>query len=143
MWKIIGGAVLLFLSLFMLLGFFNASKEMPFLARALTFLILVVFPGIAGTTLLFRHFQEKGSAKRRGERLRRPTQHAEILRVAEKRGGAVTIAAVVADTAMDPDTVKDTLMSLVTQGFADFDLTESGEIVYSFYDMSRPIDDRV
>jgi len=143
MGKIIGGSVLLFLSLFMLLGFFNASSDMPFLARALTFLILVIFPGIAGSLLLFRHFQAKGASQRSVDRLRRLTQQAEVLRVAEKRGGAVTIAAVVADTAMDADTVKDTLMALVTQGFADFDMTDSGEIVYSFYDMSRPIDERV
>ena len=141
MGKIIGGAALLFLSMFMLLGFFNASKEMPFLAKALTFLILVIFPGTGGTVLLFSHFQAKGTFKRRVERLRRQTQQAEVLRVAEKRGGKVTIAAVVADTAMDADTVKETLMSLVTQGFADFDLIESGEIVYSFYDMSRLIDE--
>ena len=143
MGKIVGGAALLFLSLFMLLGFFNASKEMPFLASALTFLILVIFPGVAGTLLIYSRYKAKGASKRQLERLRQQTQQAEILRVAEKRGGAVTIAAVVADTAMDADTVKETLMALVTQGFANFDLTESGDIVYSFYDMSPPADDSI
>ena len=139
--KIVGGAALVFLSLFMLLGFFNASKEMPFLASALTFLILVIFPGAAGTLLIYSRYKAKGTSERRVERLRRQTQQAEVLRVAERKDGAVTIAAVVADTAMDADTVKETLMALVTQGFANFDLTESGEIVYSFYDMSPPADD--
>ncbi len=143
MMKIVGGAALLFLSLFMLLGFFNASKEMSFLASALTFLILVIFPGVAGAALLFSRFKATGIAKRRAERLRRQTQQAEVLRVAEKRRGAVTIATVVADTAMDADTVKETLMALVTQGFANFDLTESGDIVYSFYDMTPPVDGNI
>ena len=47
------------------------------------------------------------------------------------------------DTAMDADTVKETLMALVTQGFANFDLTESGDIVYSFYDMTPPVDGNI
>ena len=48
-----------------------------------------------------------------------------------------TAKPVTAETSLDADTVEDRLLTLITQGFGDFEPAESGTIVYTFYDMGE------
>ena len=130
MGKVVAGNALIALALFMLLGFFTADLSIG--ARVITFLVLVVLPAVAGGLLVRSYFRGKGDSRERMEQLRRQTQEAEILRLAREKGGKLTVADVVTQTALDADTVEDRLMSLTTQGFAEIDPSESGSIVYSF-----------
>ena len=133
MGKILGGALLVLLSLFMLLGFFNSGSELSFMAKGLTFLILVVVPGVAGAAMLYTHFKARARFTRRGEQLQRQTQESEVLRLAQRKGGQLTVLEVVAELNMNPNAAKDALMSLVTQDLADYDIGDGGEFEYSFY----------
>lgn len=135
MGKLIGGAILLLMSLFMLLGFFTADKDMSVGARGMSFLVLVVIPALGGSALLLAHFRARRSLSRGRESLRRQTEEAEVLRLAKRRDGRLTVIEVVAETGMDAAKAQDTLTSLVTQGLGDLDLDEPGAIVYEFPDI--------
>lgn len=133
--RIVWGVLLIVLSLFMLLGFVNANQTGGVVASGLLFLILVVLPAVGGGSLVYSHVRRGRTSRERIERLRRQTQEAEILRLAKEKGGKLTVADVMAETSLDADTVEDRLLSLITQGFGDYEPAESGTIVYSFYDM--------
>ena len=132
MGKVIAGSGLIVLSLFMLMGFFAADTEMGFAARGITFLVLVVLPAIGGGALLRAHFQAKRSLKQRGARSLQQSQEAGVLRLAQRRGGHLTVADVVMETDMDLDTAQDILTSLVIQGLGELDPTVPGSMAYDF-----------
>ena len=133
--RIVSGAALIILSLFMLLGFFNADSEAGFATQGLLFLILVVAPAVGGGALIYTMVRARRSSQERIEQLRRQTQEAEVLKLALEKGGKLTVAYVMSETSLDARTAEDRLLALVTQGFGDFDAAESGTIVYSFYGM--------
>ncbi|MGH7676116.1 MAG: hypothetical protein ACREMV_12670 [Gemmatimonadales bacterium] len=137
MGKLIGGGALLFLSLFMLLGFFNVSGRLGIPAAALTLLIAVGIPAGAGAALVRAYVRERRGFAGHRERLRLQTYQAEILKLAERRGGKLTVVEVVAEAALDPATAEAALASLVEQGVADIEVTESGLLVYTFPDVER------
>jgi hypothetical protein len=136
MGKLLGGAGLLVLALFMLLGFFNAGP-MSAAVATLTFLIVVVLPAGAGAALLRSHIREKGHFSRQREQLRLQTYESEILQLAQRKGGKLTVVEVAAETGLDAPTADAALQSLALQGIADIEVTDSGVLVYAFYDIQK------
>ena len=137
MGKLVGGIGLIVLALFMLVGFFNTSGDMSFATDALTFLILVMAPGIGGGALVYSHFRGRTSAAQEEAQVRQQVEEAAVLRLARDKGGTLTVVDVVAETGMETEAARDALMSLVVKDFANIDHTESGEIEYSFYGLDR------
>src|SRR3972149_9452581 len=90
MTKVLGGASLVAVALFMLLGFFNMSRPLSTPAAIATLLFTVALPGGAGLALLRSHFAAKGNLARRREDLRRQTQEAEGLKLAQELAGQLT-----------------------------------------------------
>jgi predicted DNA-binding transcriptional regulator len=134
MGKILGGAALIGVALFMLLGFFNASSmSAPAAVAALAF--TVGLPGAAGVALLRSHFATKGSLVRRREELRRQTQEAEILKLAQEHHGKLTVVEVTTRLALPTTTVEELLAGLHERGLAEIELTDAGLIVYRFPDV--------
>lgn len=136
MGKLIGGGGLIALALFMLLGFFNAGP-MSSTTAALTFLLAVVLPAASGGALIRSYFREKGSFVRQRERLRLQTYESEILLLAQRKGGKLTVVEVAAETGLDAPTADAALQSLAQQGVADIEVTDSGVLVYAFYDIQK------
>jgi hypothetical protein len=136
MGKLIGGGGLIALALFMLLGFFNAGP-MSTAVAVLTFCIAVVLPAASGGALLRSHFRQKGSFTRQREQLRLQTYESEILLLAQRKGGKLTVVEVAAETGLDAPTADAALQSLAQQGVADIEVTDSGVLVYAFYDIQK------
>ncbi len=134
MGKLIGGGGLIAIALFMLLGFANASGNMSALVAGITFLIIVVAPAIGGAALLRSHFQEQSRLQRQKSGLRDRTIEAEIVKLAESKGGKLTVSEVVSGLAMDLDEAKTALDSLHQNSVADIELTEDGMMVYTFFE---------
>jgi hypothetical protein len=124
------------LALFMLLGFFNAGP-MSAPVATLTFLIVVALPAAAGAGLLRSHFREKSHFSAQREQLRLQTYEAEILQLAERKGGKLTVVEVAAATGLDAPTAEAALRSLAIQGVAEVEVTDSGMLVYAFYDIQK------
>jgi hypothetical protein len=132
----IGGVALLLLALFMLYGALRSDLGTSGPA-IIALLITVALPGAAGARLILRQLRNKGKVEDRKALLRRQTLEAEILRLAGKHGGKLTIVETVSDLAITPEQAKDVLDDLARRGLADFEVTDSGVVVYVFHDVQR------
>ena len=137
MGKLISSGGLLLLSLFMLLGFLKSDLTVGTAISTLTFLIAVVLPAVGGVALLYSHWKQEEQLANRKQGLRQQTLEAEILKLAEHKGGKLTVVEVVSEMAVNTDTAKHTLDSLATRSLAEIELTDSGVLVYAFYDIQH------
>lgn len=135
--RVVGGSILIVISMFMLLGFFNADLDSGPVVSLLTFFIAVVLPFAGGAGLIYSHYKRRESLGARREYLRQKTLEAEVLKLAEQKGGKLTVIEVVSELAIAAETAKGVLDSLAIQSIAEVEITDSGVIVYSFYDVSH------
>ena len=129
--KKIGGFVLIFFGLFMLLGLLVGDTAGLF-ATLLSFLIFVVAP-IAGGTLLLRGERK---AKERGaietKKLLQTAHEKEILRLAEQKKGLLTVSQIVKETSMDASEAERALHELIVKRLVDMRSGPDGQVVYEF-----------
>ncbi len=135
MGRLIGGIALLVLAAFMLMGYMKADVQGG--TALLTLAIVVVLPGVAGAAMVAGHYRGGASLKARKTDLRQQTLEAELLRCAELHGGKLTIVEAVRDLAITPEDAKQALDALSLRGMAEFEVTESGVVVYAFHDLQR------
>ncbi len=135
--KTITGICLLALSIFMLLGFLNADINAGIWVKFLSFVITVILPFSGGAAILFSNYKDKKKLTLSKSLLAKKTLESEVLKLAKEKGGSLTAIEVVTEFAVDIDTAKQTLDSLAEQSVAEIELTESGIIVYSFYDIKH------
>jgi len=135
MGRIVGAVALLLLSLFMLLGFVRSQAAIGSAATIVALLLTVALPAAGGIALLAGRVRGRHRLAARREQLRRQTVDAEILRLAEQRGGKLTVVEVVSDLAVTPDDAKTALDDLHTRDLADIEITDSGLLVYAFRDV--------
>ena len=74
---------------------------------------------------------------RRREELRRDTLEAEILRMAARHEGRLTVVEVAGELAVPTTTAEELLNELIARELADIEITESGLLVYAFHDMQH------
>lgn len=135
MGKLGGGAALLLLALFMLVGYLQSDAEASGLTRMLTLLLTVGLPGFAGAALLRSHFGARGRLDQRKDVLRKQTLESEILRLAAQHEGKLTVVEVVSALALPQAGAKELLDGMVMRELADVEITESGVLVYAFHDI--------
>ena len=126
-----GGAALLALAAFMLLGFLRSDASMTSLTTIAALIVAVGIPAAGGVALI----RGVGGGRRaRVARLRDQTIEAEILRLAIQHGGKLTAVEVATALALPPESATASLDSLVQREVADLEITDRGLIVYSFHD---------
>lgn len=134
------GSALLLLSLFTLLGFIRVRPGGG-LVLAVTFLLAVVLPAAAGAYLWWGASAGRAAAeadlRRHQDRLRRVTLEAELIKLAARRGGKLTVVEAVAELAFDSETIADVLEKMAVRGLVEVQVSESGVLVYSFYDVQH------
>jgi hypothetical protein len=135
--KLLGGSALLLLSLFMLLGFLNSSRPLSLPVAVFTLLVAVGIPAGTGGALLWSYFRGRLGFRRSRDELREQTYQSEILRLAERKGGKLTVVEVVSEAALDTGTAERLLQGFVVQGTADIEITDSGVLVYAFHDIQK------
>lgn len=126
------GWVLLALAAFMFVGFLGADVSG---GAAIGALILTVGLPAAGGLALLTGRLGRGRSGAEREALRTQTVEAELLRLAGKHGGRLTIVEAVSELALSPEQAKEALDALSVRGLADFQVTESGVVVYVFHDL--------
>lgn len=137
MGKLMGGVALLLLALFMLIGFVKSTADGVSAAEIAALILAVVVPGAVGAKLLRDRFGRDQRIEQNKADLRNRTLAAEVLRLAGTHGGKLTIVEVVTALAITPDQAKDVMDGLARDGFADFQVTDSGVVVYDFQDVRR------
>lgn len=141
MGKRIFGTLLLAISLLMLFGFLSSKPDVSAAALVLTIFVAIVVPAAAGAYLWWSTFAEGAALTARKDHLRRQTLEAELLRLAQRRGGKLTVVEAVAELAFDAGTVEEVLNDMAARGLADVEVSESGVLVYAFYDV-RHLDEK-
>lgn len=138
MQKLIGW-VLLALAGFMFFGYVRSDIGGP--AALFALLITVALPAAGGLALVTGRLRGRRSIGARQEELRQQTIEAELLRLAGRRGGKLTIVEAVGELAITPEAAKHALDALAVRGLADFEVTDSGIVVYVFHDVKN-LDDK-
>ncbi|HEX2167573.1 MAG TPA: hypothetical protein VHG09_10120 [Longimicrobiales bacterium] len=128
------GWVLIALAAFMFIGYLGADVAGATAVFAL--LITVVLPAAGGIALVTGRVRGRKVGARR-EELRQQTVEAELLRLAGRHGGKLTIVEAVGDLAITPEEAKQALDALSVRGLADFEVTDSGIVVYVFHDVQN------
>jgi hypothetical protein len=129
------GWLLIALASFMFIGYLSA--DVGGVEAVLALLITVLLPAAAGIALLTGRLRPGGAPAARKLELRQQTLEAELLRIAAERGGRLTIVEAVSELAVTPDEAKQSLDALAVHGLADFEVTDSGVVVYVFHDLKH------
>jgi hypothetical protein len=129
------GWILIALAAFMFVGYLRADVAGPEAIFAL--LITVVLPAAGGLAMVTGRVRRSGRIGARREELRRQTLEAELLRLAGRHDGRLTIVEAVGELAIAPEDAKEALDALALRGLADFEVTDSGVIVYVFHDVQH------
>lgn len=140
MGKPIGGVGLVLVALFMLLGFFRSDVDASAPATLVAVLIAVALPAGGGVALLASHFGAGRRVARRRHELRLRTLEAEVLRLAAKHDGRLTVVEVVTELAVGQDTAKQVLDALMARELAEIEVTDAGVLVYVFHDIRHLAD---
>lgn len=133
--KLVGSALLLLLSIFMLVGFVGSSASLAMPATLAALVITVALPAAGAAALAASHFRGRGRLVHRRDELRRQTIESEILKLAARHSGRLTAVEVASEMAISPEAAKDALDALALREQAELEITESGVIVYSFHDV--------
>jgi len=128
------GWILVVLATFMFVGYLGADVAGPQAVIAL--IITVLLPAAGGIAILTGRVRS-GRLGGRREELRRHTLEAELLRLAGRHAGRLTIVEVVGELAVPAEEAKEALDALTVRGLADFEVTDSGVIVYVFHDVQH------
>ncbi len=135
--RLAGAIALLMVSVFMLIGFMAGGGGTQSVGvRVFAFLIAVCLPGAFGLHLLRGHLRHSLPSGGGGaDALRRQTWESEIVKLAERKGGKLTVVEVVADSVMNADDAEGVFKDLVGRGLAEPEVTDGGLIVYVFPDI--------
>lgn len=140
--KIAGAVILALLSLFMFAGYLNTDSAGSAGAMLAALAITVVLPA-AGAVLLARsHFAEKRRLSGRRAALARHATESEILRLAQGRGGKLMAVEVAMAMHLAEDEVRETMDAMVAGGRAELEVTDGGNLVYSFPTLTQLGDKR-
>jgi hypothetical protein len=136
--RLAGAFVLLGIAAFMGIGFLaGGAADATAAVRVFTLIIAVGIPGTWGAVLLRRHLRETPTLAAGRTDLRRLTQSSEILKLAQRRGGRLTVVEVVAETALPAEAAEEMLGDFVRQGLAEPEVTDRGLVVYVFGDVEQ------
>lgn len=128
------GSLLWALALFMLMGFFNASVSgVPAL---MAFLITIVLPAGGGSYLIYSHVQQRKQLTANKSHRGLKTLESEILKLAQRSGGKLTVLEVTTEFAIDQEQAEKALDNMALQKMADYQVTDSGLLVYTFNELN-------
>ena len=123
-----GGFVAIGFGIFMGLGVLaNTGGRHGFAALIFAFFVFCVVPVALGTLLL------RGSGSRRPLELdARRAWDSELMRLAARRNGSLTVGEVVAHADLDAESAERYLDDLCKRGLAEHRVTADGDVVYRF-----------
>lgn len=137
MGKLIGAGVLFSVALFMTLGFALSDKPMELPVAIIAFGVAVGIPAAAGGGLIYLYRKERVSSSADRSELRRQNWESEVVRLAGRKSGRLTVVEVIGELGLSAGDAQETLESLMNQGIGDIEITESGLLVYRFEDVEK------
>jgi hypothetical protein len=135
--RIVGGSVLIFIGLFMLLGFFASTKESSLAVNTIMMLLFVLAPIVGGIFTIRSHFTSQQKESEEQKKALQKAHEKEIILLAQQKGGSLTIPEIIAESSLDSDDAEKVMEELVIKGYADMKTTDTGVIVYEFYEIIK------
>lgn len=135
--KLFGAIVLLGIAGFMSVGLLASDMAGGVGTTIFTALLVIGIPGAWGGLLLRSHLKGAPTLTAGRAELRRLTQSSEIMKLAERKGGRLTVVEVVAETALPAEAAEEMLGDFVRQGLAEPEVTDKGLVVYVFGDVEQ------
>jgi hypothetical protein len=135
--KLIGGGVLIFIGLFMLLGVFSGDTlgKGSLASNAVLIFLFIVAPIGVGGLFIRSHFTGKRKALFNQEKAIQEQREKQIIRLAQQKGGRLTIPEIAVDTSMTTTEAEEFMREMTAKGYVDMQVTDAGVIVYEFYEI--------
>lgn len=133
--KLISGAALISLSLFMALGFAKADLKVDPSVKISTFALAVMLPFGSGVGLLYGHQRDRHQRLQSRQSQVLNTHTSTILQFAQQHNGKLTIVEVVAGLGLTPEQGQRAIDRLMKAQLAELEVTDSGTLVYTFPDI--------
>ena len=135
--SIIGGILIAF-GAFLLLGFvINVTQEGITAGGIAAILILGVAPIAGGGMLIRSHFKRKQKTLLDQKQALQAKQETEIFRLAQQKGGRLSIPDIVAGTSLSTIEADQIMRTMAEKGYASIQVTDSGIIIYEFYEIAH------
>ena len=135
--RIVGGSVLIFIGLFMLMGFLVSTKESSFAADAMMMLLFVLAPIVGGLVMLRSHFTSQQKVLKEQKKALQGAREKEVILLARAKGGILTIPEIIAESSLNSDEAEEVMKELVVKRYADMKMTDTGVIIYEFYEIIK------
>ena len=135
--KLVGGGLLIFFGLFMLLGFFASTRSSPFLVDFMMLFLMVLAPIATGGLLIRNHFLSQRKVEQESRKSILASREKEVLRLAKNKGGTLTIPEIVSETSMNTEEADEIMRELVVRQYVDMRITDQGSVVYEFHELRR------
>jgi hypothetical protein len=135
--KLIGGGLLIFFGLFMLLGFFASTSPATLIVNAMMLFLMVLAPIAAGSLLIRSHFLSKKKSAEESRRTILASREKEVLRLAKQRGGELTVPEIVSETSMNTEEADEIMRELVVKRYVDMKITNQGTVIYEFFELVK------
>jgi len=140
--KVIGGGALIFAGLFMLAGFFASTKPSTFATDLILILLFVLTPIVTGAMLIRSNYLENKKKEQESRKSIFAAREKEILKLAKKKDGELTIPEIVAETSMNAEEADEIMREFVVKQYVDMKITNEGIVVYEFMEFNRDQEDR-
>ncbi len=135
--KLIGGGILIFIGLFMLLGVVAGGGDESLAVNAVMFILFVIAPISGGGMLIRSHFKRKQKALLEKKKALQGTREKEVIRLAQQKGGYLSIPDIVAGTSMSTIEADQIMREMTEKGYVNMQVTDSGVILYEFYEIAH------
>ena len=129
------GGVLLAIAAFMFAGFMVSGGTFSTAATIGAFLVAVVLPATSGVMMIRSSLGGRSALSERQQALRLETIEAEVLRLATRHGGRLTVVETASELGIPAETAETVLRGLMAREVADVAVSESGLLVYTFHDI--------
>jgi hypothetical protein len=135
--SIIGGILIAF-GVFLSLGFvINATQEGINAGDIAAILMLGIAPIAGGGVLIRSHFKRKRNVLLDQKKALQAKQETEIFRLAQQKGGRLSIPDIVAGTSLSTIEVDQIMRTMAENGYVSMEVTNSGIIIYEFYEIAH------
>jgi hypothetical protein len=136
--KLIGGGICIFIGSFMFLGFAANLSGSGFAIEFVDIVVLLLFvlaPIAVGGFMIRSHLTDKQSTLQQKLTSLQKRREKQILQLALKKDGRLTIPEIAANTSMSTTEAEEFMRDMTAKGYVDMQVTDSGVIMYEFYEI--------
>jgi predicted transcriptional regulator len=124
------GYLLMFFSLFMLLGFLASTRDYPLIVDLFTFCLFIALPFALGLSMIVKESANRKRAAEEQTKFLAGARQREVLRFLKEKNGSATVAEIAAETSLPADEAEKALNELIIRGLITMTMNSAGHVVY-------------